>query len=141
MKTLTRHHDSVRAVVNESEVQSDLAYSKRGRGSAASTGIDDKAGTGADLSASAGGDSISIHDALLLEELGKPPKEASGPSFLESLSEEERRTLALEAAESVTRVEFLEDPGQAGWLEPSQQSPYHILPFVEFKTAWHPMGF
>jgi len=56
-------------------------------------------------------------------------------------ADDERRSLALEAAESVKRVEFLDDPGKKGWLESAEQSPYRILPFVEFKTAWHPMGF
>ena len=55
--------------------------------------------------------------------------------------DERRRALAIEAAESVKRVEFLDDAGAAGWLDDSEQSPYRILPFVEFKTAWHPMGF
>ncbi|MEM1348497.1 MAG: aldehyde dehydrogenase family protein [Myxococcota bacterium] len=56
-------------------------------------------------------------------------------------SSEERRALALEAAESVKRVEFFDDPGREGWLHSSAQSPYRILPFVEFKTAWHPVGY
>lgn len=50
----------------------------------------------------------------------------------------EKETLALEAAESVTRVEFEEDPED--WTTDAMDSPYRILPFVEFKTAWHPIG-
>ena len=51
-----------------------------------------------------------------------------------------RKSLQLLASESVKRVKFFDDPNSEGWIEESQQSPYRILPFVEFKTAWHPMG-
>lgn len=53
-------------------------------------------------------------------------------------SEEEEEQLALEGAETVKRVEFEDQPED--WKESSNQSPYRILPFVEFKTAWHPIG-
>jgi len=51
-----------------------------------------------------------------------------------------RKSLQLLASESVKRVKFFDDPNSEGWIEESQQSPYRILPFVEFKTAWHPLG-
>jgi acyl-CoA reductase-like NAD-dependent aldehyde dehydrogenase len=51
---------------------------------------------------------------------------------------EERETLGLEGADSVKRVEFLE--GHDDWKSDEAQSPYRILPFVEFKTNWHPVG-
>ncbi|MFB6345328.1 MAG: aldehyde dehydrogenase family protein [bacterium] len=53
-------------------------------------------------------------------------------------SDEEKKKLTLEGAESVTRVEFEDDPED--WTDDSLRSPYRILPFVEFKTAWHPTG-
>lgn len=53
---------------------------------------------------------------------------------------DEQRAIGLEAAETVKRVSFYDDPDAAGWRDSSQQSPYRIMPFVEFKTAWHPIG-
>jgi acyl-CoA reductase-like NAD-dependent aldehyde dehydrogenase len=50
----------------------------------------------------------------------------------------EQEEIALEAAESVTRVEF--ENNAEDWSDNTHQSPYRILPFVEFKTAWHPIG-
>jgi len=44
------------------------------------------------------------------------------------------------AAESVKRVKFEADPGLEALLSDEAQSPYQILPWVEFKTAWHPIG-
>lgn len=56
-------------------------------------------------------------------------------------SRETRRDVSLEAAESVKRVKFMADCENAqGWLSDECQSPYWMLPFVEFKTAWHPLG-
>ncbi len=52
---------------------------------------------------------------------------------------EERKILGVEAAENVKRVHFFEVDG-GDWASDEAQSPYWILPFVEFKTAWHPMG-
>lgn len=46
--------------------------------------------------------------------------------------------LALEGAENVKRVKFKDDPED--WTTDDCQSPYWILPFVEFKTNWHPVG-
>jgi acyl-CoA reductase-like NAD-dependent aldehyde dehydrogenase len=51
---------------------------------------------------------------------------------------EDREQLALEGAENVKRVEFEDEASD--WTDSSHQSPYKILPFVEFKTAWHPIG-
>lgn len=55
-------------------------------------------------------------------------------------SDEERRTLSIEAAESVKRVKFIDDVSADQWTASNMQSPQWIVPFVEFKTAWHPMG-
>jgi acyl-CoA reductase-like NAD-dependent aldehyde dehydrogenase len=52
--------------------------------------------------------------------------------------DEQEEQLALEGAESVKRVKFKDDP--ADWTSDDCQSPYWILPFVEFKTNWHPVG-
>lgn len=52
----------------------------------------------------------------------------------------ERKTLGVEAAENVKRVKFFEDPRDGRWTSDDMQTPYLILPFVEFKTAWHPLG-
>ncbi len=51
-----------------------------------------------------------------------------------------RKLIATEAAESVKRVQFEDDGDVAHWLSDACQSPYLIAPFVELKTAWHPMG-
>ncbi|MFB6350935.1 MAG: aldehyde dehydrogenase family protein [Bradymonadaceae bacterium] len=53
-------------------------------------------------------------------------------------TDEHEEQLALEGAESVKRVKFKDDP--ADWTSDDCQSPYWILPFVEFKTNWHPVG-
>ncbi len=66
-------------------------------------------------------------------------KDVDGISFV-SDDADARRDLALEAAESVKRVKFYDDVSAKDWRKDDQQSPYRILPFVEFKTAWHPMG-
>lgn len=55
-------------------------------------------------------------------------------------TDEERKALGLEAAETVKRLQFFDDADPATWTTEAMQSPYWILPFVEFKTAWHPMG-
>jgi len=44
------------------------------------------------------------------------------------------------AADSVKRIKFEADPGLSGLMDDGAQSPYQILPWVEFKTAWHPIG-
>ncbi|MBL8787004.1 MAG: aldehyde dehydrogenase family protein [Deltaproteobacteria bacterium] len=53
---------------------------------------------------------------------------------------DERKTLQIDAAETVKRTFFVDDAEPAGWLEDTRQSPYWILPFIEVKTAWHPIG-
>ncbi len=55
------------------------------------------------------------------------------------ISQDERRDLEIAGAESVKRVKVEADLGE-GWLTDAGQSPYRIMPFVEFKTAWHPIG-
>ena len=55
-------------------------------------------------------------------------------------TQEERKAIDLEGAESVKRVKHFDDPKASGWLDASHESPYRILPTVEFKTAWHPIG-
>ena len=50
-----------------------------------------------------------------------------------------RKSLSLEAAESVKRVHFYDDVSAKDWRKDDAQSPYTIMPFVEFKTAWHPI--
>lgn len=44
------------------------------------------------------------------------------------------------AADSVKRMKFEVDPGLTALMDDRAQSPYQILPWVEFKTAWHPIG-
>lgn len=55
-------------------------------------------------------------------------------------SEAHREALALEGAETVKRVQFYDAMDAATWRGGAAQSPYRMLPFVEFKTAWHPIG-
>ena len=54
--------------------------------------------------------------------------------------EAERKTIASDAADSVKRTFFVDDVSPAEWRDAKRQSPYWILPFVELKTAWHPIG-
>ncbi|MCB9730004.1 MAG: aldehyde dehydrogenase family protein [Deltaproteobacteria bacterium] len=51
-----------------------------------------------------------------------------------------RKLIGVEAAESVKRVHFEDDGDLSHWHDEARQSPYLIVPFVELKTAWHPMG-
>jgi acyl-CoA reductase-like NAD-dependent aldehyde dehydrogenase len=53
-------------------------------------------------------------------------------------SDDERETLELEAVDNVKRTKFMDDPED--WTDSDCQSPYRIMPFVEFKTNWHPVG-
>ncbi len=53
---------------------------------------------------------------------------------------DEMKKLQVDAAESVKRTFFVDDGPPDFWLSESRQSPYWILPFVEVKTAWHPIG-
>lgn len=52
---------------------------------------------------------------------------------------EERRILEQEAAENVKRVAYLPDPPLEEQLT-AEPSLYALLPTLEFKTAWHPIG-
>ena len=53
--------------------------------------------------------------------------------------QEERREIGVASAENIKRLHFHPDPTLDDWL---QHTPtlYHITPFVEMKTAWHPVG-
>ena len=53
---------------------------------------------------------------------------------------EERRQLALGAAESVKRTHFLKAEEKQDWFGEAAQSLYAIRDFLEFKTTWHPIG-
>jgi acyl-CoA reductase-like NAD-dependent aldehyde dehydrogenase len=55
--------------------------------------------------------------------------------------EAERRLIQEAACESVKRVHFFDDAtSAAAWREEAMQSLYWIVPFIEWKTAWHPIG-
>lgn len=54
--------------------------------------------------------------------------------------EAERKKLETDGAESVKRNFFVDDASPSEWQDESRQSPYWMVPFVEFKTAWHPIG-
>jgi acyl-CoA reductase-like NAD-dependent aldehyde dehydrogenase len=53
---------------------------------------------------------------------------------------DERKTLALGAADSVKRARLLKSEAPADWFADSAQSLYAIRDFLEFKTTWHPIG-
>lgn len=55
-------------------------------------------------------------------------------------SAEEIGSIQKMAADNVKRVSFFEDLTAADWRDPSNQSLYRVTPFVEIKTAWHPIG-
>lgn len=44
------------------------------------------------------------------------------------------------AAGNVKRVEIYEETSAEEWYDESMQSLYRISPFIEWKTAWHPIG-
>lgn len=52
----------------------------------------------------------------------------------------ETRALEEAAAGNVKRFFLRDDPSPAAWRDPSMQSLYAIEPYVELKTAWHPIG-
>lgn len=56
-------------------------------------------------------------------------------------TDDERESIGVEGAETVKRVHFYDTPDGGDWTGEEAQSPYWIMPFVEFKTAWHPMGY
>jgi acyl-CoA reductase-like NAD-dependent aldehyde dehydrogenase len=53
---------------------------------------------------------------------------------------DERKELALGAADSVKRLHVRTDEKALDWMDDAQQSVYEIRNFVEFKTVWHPIG-
>lgn len=55
-------------------------------------------------------------------------------------TDEHHRLVETEAATTMKRVKVVDDLDRAAWRDDAAQSPMRILPFVEFKTAWHPMG-
>ncbi len=67
-------------------------------------------------------------------------RDVDGIAVFDATSEE-KKSIAAEGADTVKRVHFYETPKKADWTDDAAQSPYWILPFVEFKTAWHPMGY
>lgn len=52
---------------------------------------------------------------------------------------EELKQIEEISAENVKRVQHFADPELEGWIS-AETSLYDILPFIEFKTAWHPIG-
>ncbi len=54
-------------------------------------------------------------------------------------TKEERVEIGVSSAENVKRTKFYDDPPLSEWLK-TEPSLYTILPTVEFKTAWHPVG-
>ncbi len=53
---------------------------------------------------------------------------------------EERKELALGAAESVKRVKARKAEEKLDWYSEKSQGVYDIKDFIEFKTTWHPIG-
>jgi len=53
---------------------------------------------------------------------------------------EERKTIALGAADSVKRTRLMKSEAPTDWFGDAAQSLYAIRDFVEFKTTWHPIG-
>ncbi|MEY4487960.1 MAG: hypothetical protein RIQ79_468 [Verrucomicrobiota bacterium] len=53
---------------------------------------------------------------------------------------EERKTLALGAADSVKRTHLLKTEDKHDWFADTAQSVYAIRDTLEFKTTWHPVG-
>jgi acyl-CoA reductase-like NAD-dependent aldehyde dehydrogenase len=53
---------------------------------------------------------------------------------------EERKELALGAADSVKRVRTRKAEEKLDWYAEKSQSVYDIKDFIEFKTTWHPIG-
>jgi len=60
--------------------------------------------------------------------------------FLVGGSAGERRDVRRRASENVKRVHVRDDADAAAWRDDSMQGLYWIEPFVEWKTAWHPIG-
>lgn len=55
-------------------------------------------------------------------------------------TDEEITAVQQMAAENVKRVAFFDDPSAGDWHDRRNQSLYRVTPFVEIKTAWHPIG-
>jgi aldehyde dehydrogenase (NAD+) len=53
---------------------------------------------------------------------------------------DERKELALGAADSVKRVKIRKAEEKLDWYSDSAQGVYDIKDFIEFKTTWHPIG-
>ena len=56
------------------------------------------------------------------------------------VGQEERKELALGAADSVKRVKTRKAEEKLDWYSDSAQGVYDIKDFIEFKTTWHPIG-
>jgi len=56
------------------------------------------------------------------------------------VSADERKALALGAAESVKRLHLIKVEDQPDWFADTAQSLYAIRDTLEFKTTWHPIG-
>ncbi len=56
------------------------------------------------------------------------------------VTQEQHTLIDTELAEHVGRVKILGDPTAAEWQHDDYQGLYRILPFLEFKTIWHPVG-
>ena len=55
------------------------------------------------------------------------------------VSDTERKTLALGAADSVKRLKT-RAAGATDWFSPTTQGAEEIADFIEYKTIWHPVG-
>lgn len=53
---------------------------------------------------------------------------------------EERKGIALGAADSVKRVRTRKLEEKLDWSSGKSQGVYDIKDFIEFKTTWHPIG-
>jgi len=53
---------------------------------------------------------------------------------------DERRAIQEMASDNVKRVHFEDDPAIRDWHSSDHESLYKIVPFIEIKTAWHPIG-
>lgn len=53
---------------------------------------------------------------------------------------EDKKTLALGAADSIKRLKARNSEDGVDWLSDKSQSVYDIRDFCEFKTTWHPIG-
>jgi aldehyde dehydrogenase (NAD+) len=56
------------------------------------------------------------------------------------VGQDERKELALGAADSVKRVKTRKAEEKLDWYSDSAQGVYDIKDFIEFKTTWHPIG-